>query len=75
MSITIVLATGHGRERVAPQVGGGGASKTGRVVLPGRLLAIVAPVQAVAGNALLLQLHQALDLVLGLRVGAPAAAV
>ena len=42
-------------------------------MLAARLLPVVAPVEAVAGYALLLQLHQALDVVLGLAVRPPAA--
>ena len=59
MRVARVVLTGHGREGVTPQVAPV-ARKTGVGVL------VVTSVEAVARHALLLELHQALDLVVRL---------
>ena len=59
MRVARVVLTRHGREGVAPQV-----SPVTRKTCVGVL--VVTSVEAVARHALLLELHQALDLVVGL---------
>lgn len=75
MAIAIAGLAGHGGEGVAAEVAARWAPEP-RVMLAAGLLPVVAPVEAVARDALLLQLHQALHLValVGLRVRAAAAA-
>ena len=59
MRVAGVVLSGHGREGIAPKV-----SPVTRKTCVGVL--VVTSVEAVAGHSLLLELHQALDLVVGL---------
>ena len=59
MRVARVVLAWHGREGIAPQV----SPVTGKTCV--RVL-VVTSVEAVARHALLLELHQALDLVVGL---------
>ena len=68
MRVARVVLTRHGREGVSPQVSPV-TGKTGVGVL------VVTPVEAVARHPLLLELHQTLDLMVGLGVGAAPAVV
>ena len=68
MRVARVVLAGHGREGIAPEVSPV-PGKTGVWVV------VVTPVEAVAWHPLLLELHQTLDLVVGLGVGAAPAVV
>ena len=68
MRVARVVLAGHGREGIAPQV-----SPVTREPCIG--VVVVTSVEAVARHPLLLELHQTLDLVVGLGVGAAPAVV
>ena len=68
MRVARVVLAGHGREGIAPQV-----TPVTRKTCVG--VFVVTSVEAVARHALLLELHQTLDLMVGLGVGASPAVV
>ena len=68
MGVAGVVLARHGRERVAPEV----SPVTGKTRV---WVFVVTSVEAVARHALLLELHQTLDLMVGLGVGASPAVV
>ena len=68
MRVAGVVLAGHGREGIATKV-----SPVTRKTCVGVL--VVTSVEAVARHALLLELHQTLDLMVGLGVGASPAVV